>query len=83
MNNPKIVQILGSGCITCQKLYKITQDVVNEIDSNIKVEYVNDVQKIIKMGLMQSPILLVNEKPVLIGFTKDTNRIKELIENNN
>jgi hypothetical protein len=33
------------------------------------------------MGLMQSPVLVVDNKPVLVGFTSDIDRIKKLITN--
>lgn len=46
------------------------------------VEYITDVQKIIAMGLMQSPVLVINEKPVLVGFTSDIEKIKKIIEEN-
>ena len=76
------IQVLGSGCATCKKLFEITKKVVSEVGLAENVEYVIDVQKIVAMGLMQSPILVINDKPVLIGFTSDTEKIKKIIEEN-
>lgn len=76
------IQVLGSGCATCKKLFGITQRAVSELGLNEKVEYITDVQKIIAMGLMQSPVLVINDKPVMIGFNSDIEKIKELIKNN-
>ncbi len=73
------IQVLGSGCPTCQKLYEITAKAVSELGLSIKVDYVTDVQKIVEMGLMQSPVLAINGKPALVGFTPDIEKIKELI----
>lgn len=73
------IQVLGSGCATCKKLFEITQKAVNELGLNTKVEYVTDIQKIISMGIIQSPVLTVNDKPVLVGFTSDMEKIKKLI----
>lgn len=78
----KTIEVIGSGCPTCKKLYEITQKVVEEMGINIKVGYVNDVQKIIQMGIMQSPVLAVNGKPVLVGFIPDFEKIKKAINDN-
>jgi len=80
-NNIKI-EVVGSGCATCKKLFEITQKAVSELKIDTKVEYITDIQKIIAMGLMQSPVLLVNNKPALIGFTSDIEKIKKIIKEN-
>ena len=77
------IQVLGSGCATCKKLFEITQKAVSELGLNTEVEYITDVQKIISMGIMQSPVLTVDDKPVLIGFISDMEKIKNLITNSN
>jgi small redox-active disulfide protein 2 len=77
------IEVVGSGCATCKKLFEIVQQAVSELKMDTKVEYVTDIQKIVSMGLMQSPVLLVNNKPVLVGFTSDIEKIKNLISQNN
>lgn len=76
------IQVLGSGCPTCKKLYEITEKAVAELGLDIKAEYLNDIQKIINMGLMQSPVLAINGKPALVGFTSDIDKIKKIIQDN-
>ncbi|KKQ87229.1 MAG: Redox-active disulfide protein 2 [Parcubacteria group bacterium GW2011_GWF2_38_8] len=76
------IQVLGSGCATCKKLYEITQKAVAELGLNENVEYITDVQKIVAMGLMQSPILAINDKPALVGFTSDIEKVKKIIQEN-
>ena len=78
----KSIQVLGSGCPTCKKLFEITEKAVSDLDLDTKVEYINDVQKIISMGVMQSPVLAVNGKPALVGFTPDIEKIKKAIQDN-
>lgn len=78
----KTIEVLGSGCPTCKKLYEITEKAVTELGVGIKVSYVNDVQKIISMGVMQSPVLAVNGKPAIVGFTPDIEKIKKAIQDN-
>ena len=73
------IQVLGSGCPTCEKLFKLTKQAVEELKLETEVEYVTDVQKIVAMGLMQSPVLAVDGKPVLVGFVPDVKGVKEAI----
>ena len=81
-NNSAKIEVLGSGCPTCEKLYKITEQAVMELGLTTKVDYVKDVQKIVQMGLMQSPVLAVNGKPALVGFSPDIEKIKKAIQDN-
>ena len=76
------IQVLGSGCATCKKLFELTQKAVLELRLNTEVEYITDIQKIVTMGLMKSPVLAVNGKPALVGFTPDITEIKKRILEN-
>ncbi len=74
------IQILGSGCPNCHKLYKLTQKAVKELHQNHEIQYITDVSKIIEMGVMSSPVLAINGKPVMTGFVPDIKKIKEIIK---
>jgi len=73
------IQVLGSGCPSCHKLFELTKQAVKELELETNVEYVNDVQKIISMGVMQVPVLAVDGKPVLTGSLFDVEKIKNLL----
>jgi len=77
--NAMNIQVLGSGCPTCKKLYELTQEAVKQLKLDEKVEYITDVSKIIEMGVMSSPVLAVNGKPVMTGFVPDIEKIKSLL----
>ncbi len=81
-NSDTKIEVLGSGCPTCKKLYDITKRAVTELGLTTKVDYVRDVQRIVQMGLMQSPVLVVNGKPALVGFTPDIEKIRKAIQDN-
>ena len=55
------IQILGSGCKKCKKLFELTKQAAKEMDLEAEVEYITDVSKIIEMGVMSSPVLLNKE----------------------
>ena len=73
------IQVLGSGCPTCKRLYELTQEAVKQLNLDEKVEYITDVSKIIEMGIMSSPVLAVDDKPVMVGFLPDVEKIKKAI----
>lgn len=76
------IQVLGSGCPTCKKLYELTQQAVKELNLNEEVEYITDVSKIIEMGVMGSPVLAIDGKPVSVGQLPDIEEIKKIIQEN-
>jgi small redox-active disulfide protein 2 len=76
------IQVLGSGCPTCKRLYEITKEAVEQLNLKEEVKYLTGqegIQKIIEMGEMSSPVLAVDGKPVLTGFINDVEKIKKLI----
>jgi small redox-active disulfide protein 2 len=74
------IQVLGSGCPTCEKLFELTKKAVLELGLKTEVEYITDIQKIVEMGVMSSPVLAINGKPILAGFVPDIEKIKETIK---
>jgi len=77
-----IIQVLGSGCPTCKKLFESTKQAVAELGLKEEVEYITDVQEIVKMGVMSSPVLAIDGKPVIAGFLPDAKKIREVISEN-
>jgi glutaredoxin len=72
------IQVLGSGCPTCKKLFEITQKAAAQIGLPDTVEYVTGaegMQKIIDLGAMSSPVLAINGKIAMTGFTPDIDKI--------
>jgi len=76
------IQVLGSGCPTCKKLFELTKKAVEELELKTEVEYITDIQKIIEMGVMSSPVLAINGKPALAGSLPDIEKIKNVIKEN-
>lgn len=76
------IQVLGSGCPTCEKLNAMVVAAVSELGLNEEVEYLKGevgTEKIIEMGIMSSPVLAIDSEPVMVGFTPDIEKIKNLI----
>lgn len=76
------IKVLGSGCTKCKKLHELTQKVVEELGFDLNVEYITDVSEIIAMGIMSSPVLVINDKPVLIGILPTKEELKNILLEN-
>ena len=73
------IQVLGAGCASCKKLLELTKQAMSELKLTDPLEYITDVSKIIEMGVMSSPVLAVDGKPVMVGFIPDVEKIKKAI----
>lgn len=76
------IQVLGSGCPTCKRLHEMTQQVVDDMEIAITVDYITGtegMQRIIELGAMSSPLLVVNNQIAMTGFTPDREKIKTVI----
>lgn len=82
MTNKPSIEVIGSGCPSCKKLYEITKQATIALGLDIEAAYSNDIQKIIEMGVMQSPVLAVNGKPAIVGSTQDIEQVKKAIMDN-
>jgi small redox-active disulfide protein 2 len=75
------IQVFGSGCLNCKRFFEQTKQAVSELGLDAQVEYSDDIQKIIDLGAMSSPALVINNKLVLVGQVTDVEKIKEIIAN--
>ncbi len=75
------IQVLGSGCPNCEKLLDITRQVVKDLKLMVEVEYVKEIDKMIALGIMSTPALVVNNKPVISGRLPSLEEVKNIIQN--
>jgi len=78
-NKIENIQVLGSGCPTCRKLFELTKQAVADLKLGVTVEYINDIEKIMALGVMSSPVLAVNNKAVVAGQMPSLEKIKDLL----
>ena len=65
------ISVLGSGCATCKRLYETVEYIVKSENIDAKVEYSDDIRRIVELGLMRSPVLVVDSKAVDINSTSE------------
>jgi len=62
------LEILGSGCASCQKLYALTEAAVRDLGvSDAEVVKVEDFPTIMSYGVMSTPALAIDGKVVMSG----------------
>jgi small redox-active disulfide protein 2 len=74
------IEVLGSGCNNCKKLYDLTNQAVKELNLEAEVEYITDIKRLVEMGIMQSPALAIDGVAVMTGATTNLEKIKEVLQ---
>lgn len=56
----KNIQILGTGCPKCNKLYEMTEEAAKSLGLEYSIDKVTDINEIMKFGVMMTPALVVD-----------------------
>jgi small redox-active disulfide protein 2 len=75
----KKLQILGTGCPKCKKLYEATQQAVKELGMEAEVTKVEDINEIMKFNVMMTPALAVDGEVKVVGRIPRPEEIKSII----
>ena len=75
------ISVIGSGCTTCESLYNKVKKLKEEGKIDANIEYIKDVNELAKRGIMGSPALLINDKPVHVGMPESDEKLLEIIKN--
>ena len=73
------IQILGTGCSKCDKLYKVTQQAVDELCVEAELEKVTDLADIMAFGVMNTPALAIDGQVKVTGKVPSSQEIRKLI----
>lgn len=63
----KIV-VVGSGCSSCNLLFEQVKKITKENSIKAEIEYLADVDELIKLGVMSSPALVIDGKVAFTGM---------------
>lgn len=75
----KKLQVLGTGCQKCKKLYELTDQAAKSLGIEYEIEKVEDIQQIVAFGVMMTPGLAVNGEVKVSGRLPSLEEIKKLI----
>lgn len=74
------IQVLGSGCPTCQKLHQLVKEVVAQEKIEAEIEYLSGsegIQKIMELEVMSSPVLVIDDQVAATGLITKEQLIQE------
>lgn len=74
------LQVLGSDCPKCKKLYENVEKAVGEYGGTHTLEKVTDINAIVDMGVMMTPALAINGRVVSSGRLLNVEEIKEFMK---
>ena len=76
----KKLQILGTGCPKCQQLAANAEAAAKELGLEYEIEKVTDINKIIELGVMTTPALVVDNEVKISGKAASVSDIKNKIK---
>ncbi len=73
------VQILGTGCMKCEKLEANAKEAIKEKGGGYEVEKISDIKKIMDFGVMLTPALAIDGQVKSVGKILTVEEIKKLL----
>ena len=74
-----VIKVLGGGCKSCEKLLQNTKDAVSELGIEADIQYITDMEEIMKAGIMSTPALIVDDVVKSTGRVTKTKEIKKML----
>ena len=74
------IQILGTGCAKCSKLYENTKEAVEAAGIDAQLEKVTDLTQIMAFGVMVTPALAIDGQVKISGKVPSVEEIKQMIQ---
>ena len=73
------IEIPGSGCAKCSKLYENTLEALRESGFDAEIAKVEDIKKIMEYGVMTTPAIVVDGVVKASGKVLSSKEIKALL----
>ena len=73
------VQILGTGCMKCEKLEANAKEAIKEKSGSYEIEKITDIKKIMDFGVMLTPALAIDGQVKSVGKVLSAEEIKKLL----
>jgi small redox-active disulfide protein 2 len=73
------IEILGTGCAKCKRLYANVQEAVKDLKITAEVVKVEELDEIINRGVMLTPALFINGELAAEGRVPCVDEIKTML----
>ena len=78
-NGIACIKVLGAGCKSCHEQYENVKAAVKAMGLNIEAEYITDMEKVMRYGVMSMPAIVVNDKVVSMGKVLKAADVEKLL----
>jgi small redox-active disulfide protein 2 len=75
----KKIQILGTGCPKCKKMFEAAQMAVKDAAIDAELSKVEDINEILKFGVMMTPALVIDGEVKVVGRVPRPEEIKTML----
>jgi len=75
-----LIQVLGTGCAKCTKLAEQAEEAAKKAGVDFTFEKVTDINKIVAMGVMTTPALVVDGKLKCFGNVPSVGQLEKMLE---
>lgn len=76
----KKIQILGTGCVKCEKLFDNARAAVDECGAECELEKVSDIERIVDLGIMMTPALVIDGEVKAVGKVLSPEEILTMLQ---
>lgn len=73
------IKVIGMGCRDCDTLYENVVEAVEKLQLDAKIEKVEDLVEIVRLGVMSAPALMADGKLLVAGRVPKTKEIEKLL----
>ena len=73
------IEVFGPGCARCQETYRVVRHVVEQAGLTCEVVKVDDIKRMISMGIMATPAIAIDGKVVMTGRVPKSDEIQRLL----
>ncbi len=74
------IQILGTGCSKCKKLYDNAEKAAKELELDFEMEKIDKIEDITDMGVLMTPALAIDGEVKATGRLLSSEEIKKLLK---
>jgi small redox-active disulfide protein 2 len=75
----KRIQVFGTGCAACTALKASTEKAVAELGLPVSVEFESRILKMVELGIVELPALVVDGKVMSTGRALDVTAVKAML----
>ena len=75
----KKLQILGTGCPSCNRLAELTKQAATEMNVEFEMEKVTQIDRILSFDVASTPALVVDGEVKVVGRVPSVAELKQII----